>query len=78
LSVKAYGKAIFDGKVEGEKRAAANDPERKQAVEYVVTTDPQAKRLKKLFDAAQRDVTFYRGWNENVQLIARMFLAQAK
>jgi hypothetical protein len=78
LSLTALGAAYFDGKAAGEKRPAANDAERKLAVEHAVATDEEAQKLLAGFEAAQRDVTYWREWNTNCQLIARLLLSQAK
>lgn len=76
LSIDALTAPLF---AEGEaKRPAKNDAERKQAVEKICHDEPEFRALAAEFHAAQREVEFYRNQQENVQLIARLLIHQAK
>lgn len=78
LTVNSYGAAIFPGKGEGEKRTAANEAERKAALDYVTASDPDFMELRQVLEAAQRDVCLFRNQVEAYQLAARLLIAQAK
>lgn len=78
LSIQAMNEPLFSDKPDGEKRPASNEAQRKQAVEHTLTHDKDAVELRGKLDAAQRDVTYYRNQQENVQLIARLLIEQAK
>lgn len=75
LSVGAMAAEIFAGK-DGAKRAAANDTERKLAVDQALAASNLAIELRANLDRAQREITLHRGRLESYQLIARLLIAQ--
>lgn len=79
LALEALTRPLFpDSKNPDVKRAPANESERKAAVDLIVADEPEYKRLRQEFEAAQREVNLVRNRLESLQLAARLMISQNK
>lgn len=75
LSVRALGAAVFPGKTDGDPlRVAANDQERKLAVELVCHEDQTYIELREAHEQAARDLALCKARQANYRIAAQLIL----